>query len=185
LKKLIFVMSGLLVISLTSVYGKENNKVIAEVNGIKITQQELNQALKKLPPQVRKLPNAKKMMLDNLVKEDLLYSEALKENLENDPEVKKAIEQAKKRILILYLLKKHVKVPKVKITDEEVKAFYDKNKKVFSMNGKPINFNSLKPKLKEILLQNKQKEAYMRNLYNYIDKLRASSNVKIMLNSSK
>lgn len=181
MKKSILTLSVLLTLSSLS-YAKEPTKVVAEVNGIKITEQQLEEALKSVPPNMKNVPNLKGMVLDNLIKEDLLYSEALKENLENDPEVKKALAAAKKRILILYLLKKHVKPPKVEISDAEVKAFYEKNKKVFSMNGKPIDFNSLKPRLKEVLLENKRKEAYIKSLNEYIKKLKASSKVKVFTN---
>lgn len=173
-----FTLFFLLILSCSSV-ATAKEKVVAEVNGMEITQSQLESALRKLPPSLKNLPNAKEMVLDNLIKEDLLYTEALKENLENNPEVKKALEEAKKRILSLYLIKKHVKVPKVTITDQEVKEFYEKNKKVFSMNGKPINFDSLKPKLKAILLENKKKEAYIKALNQYIESLREKSKVKV------
>jgi len=179
LKKSIFALSVFLTVSSLSLHAEESSKVVAEVNGIKITEQQLDEALKAVPPNMKSVPNLRSMVLENLIKEDLLYSQALKENLENDPEVRKAIEMAKKRILILYLLKKHVKPSDVKVSDAEVKAFYEKNKKIFSVNGKPVDFKSLEPRLKEALLENKRKEAYIKSLNDYINKLRASGKVKV------
>jgi len=104
-------------------------KVLAEVNGKKITDKDLNRVIDSLPPQYRTLknnPQFRKQMLNNMVKEEVLYQEALKEGVDKNPQVRQEIEAMKRRIIVQYLLRKHVKPPKVKVTEREAKEFYEK-----------------------------------------------------------
>ncbi|ADU96883.1 SurA N-terminal domain-containing protein [Thermovibrio ammonificans] len=158
-------------------------KVLAEVNGKKITDKDLNAAIDSLPPQYHTLknnPTFRKRMLENLVKEELLYQEALKEGLENDPAFKRRLEQIKKRLLVQYLLSKHVKPPKVEVTKKEAKAFYEKNKKMFTdATGKQVPFSAVEPFIMENLKRQKEQEALNRAVENYVKNLEAHAKVKI------
>jgi peptidyl-prolyl cis-trans isomerase C len=165
----------------TASYAAE--KVVAEVNGKKITEKEVNQFINSLPPQynaLKKDPNFKKRVVENMVKEELLYQEALKEGLDKDPEVQREIERAKKRILVQALLRKTIKPPKVEVSEKEAKEFYEKNKKQFvDANGKPIPFQQLKPFIIQSLKQQKEEQAVNAEVEKYIKSLESKSKVVI------
>ncbi len=156
-------------------------KVLAVVNGKKITEKELNERINSLPPNfntLKKNPQFKKMMLENMVREELLYQEALKEGIDKLPEVKKEIEMAKRQIIINNLLKRKVKVPKVKVSEEEARKFYEENKSRFTANGKTIPFNQLKPFIIESLRKQKEQKALQEAINNYIKNLEKKNRIK-------
>jgi len=157
-------------------------KVLAVVNGKKITEKELNERINSLPPNfnaLKKNPQFRKMMLENMVREELLYQEALKEGIDKLPQVKKEIEMAKKQIIINNLLKKKVKVPKVKVSDEEARKFYEENKSRFTANGKTVPFSQLKPFIIESLRKQKEQKVLQEAVNNYIKSLEKENKVKI------
>ncbi len=183
MKKLMFAMSVVCVVSSASLAA---DKILAKVNGKAITESQLQQFLNALPPnydKVKQNPDFKKQVLDSMINEELLYQEAEREKLENTPEVKKQIEEAKKKILINALLRKHVKPPKVSVSEKEVKEFYEKNKSKFvDANGKPVPYESLKPILKQTLQQQKEQEAIRKAVDSYIKELRKKSKVEVVSN---
>jgi len=162
-------------------YGGE--KVIAEVDGKKITEKEVNQFIQNLPPQYNALkndPNFKKRVVELLVNQELLYQEALKEGVDKDPEVKEEIERAKRAIVVQALLKKKVKPPHVSVSEKEVKEFYEKNKKQFTdPNGKPIPFAQLKPFIEQQLKQEKERRAFDAAVNKYIESIKGKHKVVI------
>ena len=160
-------------------------KILAKVNGKVITEKDLDQVMKSLPPNYKTLeknPAFRKQLLDNMVKEELLYQEALKEGVEKDPQVQKEIEMMKKRILVQALLRKHIKLGKVQVSDSEAKAFYERNKERFTdANGKPVPFSSLKPFIVQSLKQQKEQEMFKKALNNYVSQLEKKSKVEIYM----
>jgi len=158
-------------------------KILARVNGKPITEEDLKQVMETLPPNYKSLennPQFRKQLLNNMIKEELLYQEALKEGLEKDPEVQKEIELMKKRILVQALIKRHVKPEKVKVSDSEAKAFYEKNKKRFTdANGKPVPYSSLKPFIVQSLKQQKEQEMFRKALDRYVSQIEKHSRVEI------
>ncbi len=181
MKKLLFAVSAVLVLSGSSFAA---DKILAKVNGKAITESQLQSFLDSLPPNYNKLkqnPNFRKQVLNSLINEELLYQEAKKEKLEDSPEVKKQMEEAKKKILINALLKKHVKVSNISISDKEVKEFYEKNKSQFvDANGKPVPYESLKSVLKQTLQQQKEQEAVRSAVNAYINELRKKNKVELV-----
>jgi len=177
------VFATALLIAFTSTGSMAAEKVLATVNGKKITESQLNRAIENLPARYQGLkdnPQFRKMVLENMVKEELLYQEAKKEGVDKDPKVKEEIELAKKRIMIQALLRKHIKLPKVKVTEEEAKAFYEKNKHQFvDANGKPVPFKSLKPFIIQSLKQQKEEEAFRKAVEEYVRELQKKGKVQI------
>jgi peptidyl-prolyl cis-trans isomerase C len=157
-------------------------KVLAEVNGKKITDKDLNRVIDSLPPQYRTLknnPQFRKQMLNNMVKEEVLYQEALKEGVDKNPQVRQEIEAMKRRIIVQYLLRKHVKPPKVKVTEREAKEFYEKNRKMFTdANGKQVPFSAVKPFIIQSLQQQKERQAVEKAVNDYVKSLEAKAKVK-------
>ena len=101
-----------------------DNPVVARVNGKEITREDLLQHLQTLPPQLQQQPpeTLYPMALDQLVNIELIQEQADKAGLENDEEVRKYVEQARKQaIRSVYLIKE----VDGKITDDLLKEHYE------------------------------------------------------------
>ncbi len=159
------------------------DKVLAKVNGKTITEKDLKQVMETLPPNYKTLennPTFRKQLLENMVKEELLYQEALKEGVDKDPKVRKEIELMKKRILVQALLRKHIKLHPPEVTDKEAKAFYEKNKERFrDANGKYVPFAQLKPFIIQSLKRQKEQEEFRKAVDKYISQIEKHSKVEI------
>jgi len=124
--------------------------VLLQAKGIEITAKDLESELKKAPPAMRdQLERNQFFVLEQVITTKLLVKEARqalgaeKTNLSSQQEVD-LLQQ-----FFLFLN------GAVSVTDEEVKAFYEKDKDLFG----GASFNEVQPALKDYLLQEKQKEA--------------------------
>jgi parvulin-like peptidyl-prolyl isomerase len=115
---------------------KEENKgaYLAKIGDSVITQADFEREMKGLPEFVQKMfegAAGKESFLNELIKRELLYKEALKKGLDKDPEYVKKLEDFKKITLVGLLLQKEIE-GKVKVSDQEVKDYYEKNKGKFA-----------------------------------------------------
>jgi parvulin-like peptidyl-prolyl isomerase len=115
---------------------KEENKgaYLAKIGDSVITQADFEREMKGLPEFVQKMfegASGKESFLNELIKRELLYKEALKKGLDKDPEYVKKLEDFKKITLVGLLLQKEIE-GKVKVSDQEVKDYYEKNKGKFA-----------------------------------------------------
>ncbi|MCB9094738.1 MAG: peptidylprolyl isomerase [Halobacteriovoraceae bacterium] len=104
----------------------DENKVVAEVNGKKITQYELDEAYKQrlLYPTHQKV--TKQSVLDELIDRRVGVDKAREEKLQNDPYVTKLIEDVLHNALISKDLQE--KFSAIRVTESEVKSYYKNNK---------------------------------------------------------
>ena len=84
---------------------KEEQKgaYLAKVGNVKITQADLEREIKNLPDFAQKIfegGSGKERFLNELIKKELLYQEALKKGLDKNPEYLKKVEDFKKITLI-------------------------------------------------------------------------------------
>jgi len=115
---------------------KEEKKgaYLAKIGDSVITQADFEREMKGLPEFVQKMfegASGKESFLNELIKRELLYKEALKKGLDKDPEYAKKLEDFKKITLVGLLLQKEIE-GKVKVSDQEVKDYYEKNKGKFA-----------------------------------------------------
>jgi parvulin-like peptidyl-prolyl isomerase len=115
---------------------KEEQKgaYLAKIGDSVITQADFEREMKGLPEFVQKMfegAAGKESFLNELIKRELLYKEALKKGLDKDPEYVKKLEDFKKITLVGLLLQKEIE-GKVKVSDQEVKDYYEKNKGKFA-----------------------------------------------------
>lgn len=113
--------------------------VIAKVNNMSITLEELNQeieginnfAISQNRPQDKIDTRDKKInyLKNELISTKLLYQEALDRNLDKKDEVQKAIENTKSLIVVTELLKEEIGTGEV--TSEEIEKFYNEQKQYF------------------------------------------------------
>jgi len=156
---------------------------LAKVNNSKITAEDLRQEFNMLNPQAQQLfmtEGGFENLLDELIKKEILYQESLKRDYTTRDEYKKIMEDYKKRVMIGLLLKDEVE-EKSKVSDEEVREFYDENRKDFMLEkpekGEPdvVDFESVKRLIQEHLEAKKQAEIFD----SYVSKLQESYKVEI------
>lgn len=108
-------------------------KVAAIVNGHLITSKEVDERIAHLNPALRQsLGNDRRRMVEQLVTETLLYQEAGRRGLEQDPEVRKLLQEARRQIMIGRLLEKVRKESTGTIPEEEIRQFYEANRASFN-----------------------------------------------------
>ena len=101
------------------------SKVVATVNGYKITEAEVEARVADLSPQMKaqfNSPSQKKKLIDRIVDEVLMEKAALDAGLTKDPKVAGELAIAKRQVLIKELSNKEIQ--KVKVTPEDIKKWY-------------------------------------------------------------
>lgn len=108
-----------------------DDKVIATVSSQPITIKQFNERLAKLPPYYRSIVEKnKKLYLEDMIIEKLFYEEAIRTGVLRDKEVEDLINEAKRKIVITKYIQNTVDA-KIKVTDLELKEFYDSNRDDF------------------------------------------------------
>lgn len=108
------------------------NKVLAVVDGRNITQTDLFHFLQSIGQSAGQFqsPEGQKQILDELVMQELLYSDALAKGLQADAEYQEAVEEMKKSLLKQYAMKKLL--DDVDASEAEIKDYYDTHTSQFS-----------------------------------------------------
>lgn len=108
-------------------------KVLATVNGAKITSEDFNREVSALPEYIRAMadtPQGKKEMIDTLVMRELILQQSAKDGVDKSKEVEEKLAELKKRIIVDTYLKKKVE-EQSKVSDDELKKFYEQNQDKF------------------------------------------------------
>lgn len=177
---LVFVLVLVLGFVLAGCAKRENGKgqYLVKINNTTITKEDLNKEIEALPAFAQKMFEGEEGMtklIDELIKKELLYQEAKKKGLDKDPAYIKKIADSQKLILISSLLEKEIE-DKAKLSDKDVKDFYEKNKAdLIDKSGKPIEFDKIKDMLAQRLTAQKQKEVFD----SYVENLKKSYKIDI------
>ncbi|MFN3396237.1 MAG: peptidylprolyl isomerase [Thermodesulfovibrionales bacterium] len=134
---LLVVLIPALIISCTKKTEQKAGTYVAKVGKTLITEADVEKEFKNLPPQIQKVFEGKEgreKFIDELVKKEMLYQEAKSRGLENDAEYKQKLEDFKKLTMISLLLQKEIE-DKVKVGDNDAKAYYDSHKEEFMTNN--------------------------------------------------
>lgn len=102
-------------------------KLIAEVNGVKIYQEDLFNLLAAMEDKARF--NSKEglnVLADELVNQELLLQDAKENKLDNEEEFVKELEIVKNNMLKNYAM--HKIFEKVSVSEDEIKNYYEENK---------------------------------------------------------
>jgi peptidyl-prolyl cis-trans isomerase C len=100
-------------------------KVVATVNGYKITEGEFQSRVEQLSPQAQarfKSQSARKELMDQLISEVLMESSAVSHGLEKDPKTAGELAVSRREVLIKDLSVKEIQ--KVAVTQEDIKKWY-------------------------------------------------------------
>jgi peptidyl-prolyl cis-trans isomerase C len=146
------------VLCLFSCAKKENGKVLVTIDKEKITMEEFNKELDKIPMNMKMAvatESGKKSYLDRLIMKKLLLIEANKDKIENEKEFQTRLIDIKEQLLIESLLKKKISSDS-QLSDEELKKYYDANKNKFK-KGEEINTRHILLKTVEEAKQIKEK----------------------------
>ncbi len=114
------------------------NKVLATVNGIQITENEVEEILASLGPkgQSYNSPEGRQAILSQLIASKLLLLDARANLYETEPAFKAELARVRENLLISYATEKAVSG--VTVTDAEVKEYYEIHKGRF-MNDETVN----------------------------------------------
>jgi len=113
--------------------GKKEGKVLADVNSGSITTGDFERELKNLPEYLKAMaetPQGRKEMLDTMIIRELILQQAAKDGLDKGAEIEDKLQDLKKRLIVESFLKKKVEVES-KVSDEDMKKFYEQNKDKF------------------------------------------------------
>ncbi len=113
--------------------GKKEGKVLAEVNNGSITTGDFDRELKNLPEYLKAMadtPQGRKEMLDTMVIRELILQQASKDGIDKGAEIEEKLQDLRKRLIVESFLKKKVEVES-KVSDEDMKKFYEQNKDKF------------------------------------------------------
>ncbi|MGL4800143.1 MAG: peptidylprolyl isomerase [Cellulosilyticaceae bacterium] len=108
-----------------------NEKLIAKVDGRMITEADLNALIQNLGPNASRFANAdgRKKLIEELVTQELFYSDAVENGLDKEEAFVVALEQMKSNLLKQYALNKLLS--NITVSDEEARAHFDQNPDMF------------------------------------------------------
>lgn len=112
---------------------KSDSPVLAKVNDESVTKEAFLKEVARVPEWARgqfEGQAGKEKFLDEIVKRELIYQNAIAMKLDNDEDYVAKIDEFKKMTLISLVLQKEVE-EKAIVSDAEVKAFFDKNEEKF------------------------------------------------------
>ncbi len=116
----------------------ENSKILASVSGINITEDDVANAIVSMGQRGQSLmnPQGKQLMLEQLINRALILASARRELVEFDPEFKNQLAILKDELLTKFQINKILK--DVKVTEEEVKKYFEENQEQFN-RGETVN----------------------------------------------
>ncbi|MBA3071341.1 MAG: hypothetical protein FP829_04140 [Nitrospirae bacterium] len=156
---------------------EQKGQYLVKINGIAITKEDLKKEVEALPPFAQKMFEGEEgiaRLIDELIKKELLYQEAKKKGLDRDAGYLKKVADSQKLILISALLEKEIE-DKARLSDKDVRDFYEKNKADFMVQGKTIEFEKIRDMLAQRLTAQKQKEVFD----GYVENLKKSYKIDV------
>lgn len=114
-----------------NVTSKDNAKVVAKVNGTKLTEDQVQIALQRIPNLDKtRTKEASLQIARSLVEQELLAQKAEQEKLTDDPKVKTMLETARKQVLAQAYMEKKLGPPALP-TAGEITAYYNQHPELF------------------------------------------------------
>lgn len=107
---------------------KNENKIVARVEGVEITERDVDALVAAMGPQGAQFRSEKgrNLLKDELVNQTLLYRDAIDRKLDQDPEFVAQLEAQKRQLLQQYAL--HKLLEEATVTPEEIDEYFEKHK---------------------------------------------------------
>lgn len=116
---------------LTGCAQKPSGTVLARFGSSKITASEFKEKMQNLPKEIKNVAiRRKKDFLEEMVNEQYLYQEAMRRNIQNEPEVKQLLEAARRKIVIAKLIQEEID-KKINLSSDNATNFYELHKEEF------------------------------------------------------
>lgn len=106
--------------------------VLAKINDIEITKQQMVNVIRSLPQQQAmevSSEQGRKRLLEELIAGEMFYLDAVENGLDKDEEFIKGLEEAKHGLLQRFAVQKILQG--IKVTEDEMKQYYEANKSQF------------------------------------------------------
>ncbi|MBI5074636.1 MAG: peptidylprolyl isomerase [Nitrospirae bacterium] len=106
---------------------------LAKIDNTAVTQADFDREFQALPDYAQQIftdAAGKEKFLNEIINKELLYKEAVKKGYDKGQDYIKKVEEFKKLSLVSELFEKEI-MAKAKVSDQEVKDYYDKNKDDF------------------------------------------------------
>jgi len=109
-----------------------DNKVLAVVNGREITQLDVQRTLQSLGQAAMNYsgPEGEQKLLDELINQELFFSEALETGLEKDEDFLKEMEEVRMNMLKQFYVRKLL--ADIKVPEAELEAYFNEHKAEFA-----------------------------------------------------
>lgn len=117
---------------------EQKGDVVAKVGAASISQADFEREFQSLPDYARQMfegESGKEKFLNEVIKKEILYQQAMKEGMDKDPNFLKKVEDFRKLTLISQLLEKEI-MAKAKVTDSDARDYYNKHKQEFAATSK-------------------------------------------------
>lgn len=108
------------------------NKILAIVNGVQISEHHLDEAIAKYPADRRQYletPVGREQLLEQMISFELMYNYGKELGVDTSEEYLNQVEKAKKDLLTQVVIGNEIS--KVEVTDEEAEKYYNDNKENF------------------------------------------------------
>jgi peptidyl-prolyl cis-trans isomerase C len=108
-------------------------EVIATYAGKRFTADDFRREVERLPPRSRAqltTPDRKRQFVDNYILNELLAEQGEKKGYDKDPDIVRQIEDLRERLIVQRVMRDYQEAPI--LTDEDVRAYYDANQRLFS-----------------------------------------------------
>ncbi len=114
------------------------DKIIAKVGALTVTENEVDEFIAELGQRGKgyNTPEGRKAVLEQIISSKLLLQDARRNLLEAEPEFKAELAKLRENLLINYAAQKVLSA--VKVSDEDVRAYYDEHADQF-ISGETVN----------------------------------------------
>lgn len=136
MKRLLIIIIALVFTVACSKDSGQKGGYVLKIDDTVFTQKDIQDEMKALPDIAKEFfqgPEGTTRFVDELMKKELLYIEAKKRGFDKETEFQKKVEEFRKIALINKLLEKEIETSP-KITDKDIKDYYDKHKEEFTQN---------------------------------------------------
>lgn len=132
-KVVVMCVAVLALVSCSKKEAEVKGPYLAKVDNTVVTQADFDREFQALPDYAQQMFSdaaGKEKFLNEIINKELLYKEAVKKGLDKGQDHMKKVEEFKKLSLVSELFEKEI-ITKAKVSDQEAKDYYDKNRDDF------------------------------------------------------